>query len=143
MVYEKANLVNRFIAYLIDAIIYSILLCIPLLGGIAGLVYFLTRDVIAYEMTKDSNFKNASIGKKLMGIKVVNFDGQDVDWGISIKRNLPLAIGAVFAIVPILGWIVGGFVQCMFSLLEVLLVLMNNKGERIGDRWANTQVVDA
>ena len=70
-------------------------------------------------------------------------NGQDIDWGLSIKRNFPMAIGAAFAIVPILGWIVGGVVQCIFTLLEVLLVLMNSKGERIGDRWANTQVINA
>lgn len=104
MEYKKAGLIERIIAALIDGIIASILIYVPILGGIAGTIYILTKDAIAFEITKNPDYKNRSIGKKIMGIEVVNFDGQDVDWIVSLKRNLPLAIGNVIAIVPVIGW---------------------------------------
>ncbi|WP_370642673.1 RDD family protein [Tepidanaerobacter sp. GT38] len=104
IVYKKAGLIERIIAALIDGIIASILIYVPILGGIAGTIYILTKDAIAFEITKNPDYKNRSIGKKIMGIEVVNFDGQDVDWIVSLKRNIPLAIGNVIAIVPVIGW---------------------------------------
>ena len=52
----------------------------------------------------------------------------------------PLGIGNLIALVPFIGWIlqvVGGIV----NLVEMLAVLLDPQGRRIGDRWAGTQVV--
>ncbi|HHY70524.1 MAG TPA: RDD family protein [Thermoanaerobacterales bacterium] len=141
MNYPKADLFKRFIASLIDGVIASILIYVPVLGGIVSTVYTLTKDVIAYEITKNPDFKNRSLGKKIMGLEVASLEGQDMDWTLSIRRNLPIAIGSVCAIVPIIGWIIGAIIGCIISIIEVVLVLTDNKGRRLGDRWANTQVV--
>lgn len=143
MQYKKADLFKRFIALLIDNIIASLLIYIPVLGALVSTVYLLTKDAIAFEITKKPDFKNRSVGKKIMGLEVVSFDGADIDWTISVKRNLPLAIGSAFAIVPIIGWVLGGIIGCIMVIVEAVLVITDDKGRRLGDRWANTQVVES
>ncbi|GAQ24122.1 RDD family protein [Tepidanaerobacter syntrophicus] len=143
MQYKKADLFKRFIALLIDDIVASLLVYIPILGALVSAVYLLTKDAIAFEITKNPDFKNRSLGKKVMGLEVVSFDGSDIDWTISLKRNLPLAIGSAFGIVPIIGWVVGGIIGFVMVIVEALLVISDDKGRRLGDRWANTQVVES
>lgn len=143
MNYPKADIFRRFIAFLIDGIIASILIYVPILGGIVSTVYTLTKDVIVYEITKNPDFKNRSIGKKIMGLEVASLDGKDLNWEISIKRNLTLAIGSVCSIVPIIGWIVGAVLGFIISIIEIVLIFSDNKGRRLGDKLANTQVVSS
>ncbi len=143
MQYKKADLFKRFIALLIDDIVASLLVYIPILGALVSAVYLLTKDAIAFEITKNPDFKNRSLGKKVMGLEVVSFDGSDIDWTISLKRNLPLAIGSAFGIVPIIGWVVGGIIGFVMVIVEAVLVISDDKGRRLGDRWANTQVVES
>lgn len=69
MNFPKADIIRRFIAHLIDGIIASLLIYIPILGGIVSTVYILTKDAIAYEITKNPDFKNRSVGKKLWALK--------------------------------------------------------------------------
>lgn len=83
MNYPKANLFKRFIAFLIDGVIASIFIYVPVLGGIVSTVYTLTKDVIAYEITKNPDFKNRNIGKKVMGLEVISLEGQNMDWVFS------------------------------------------------------------
>lgn len=141
MNYPKADIFRRFIAFLIDGIIASILIYVPILGGVVSTVYMLTKDVIAYEITKNPDFKNRSVGKKVMGLEVASLEGKDINWELSIKRNLPLAVGSVCSIVPIIGWIIGAILGFILSIVEIFLVLTDNHGKRLGDRLANTQVV--
>lgn len=143
MNYPKADIFRRFIAFLIDGIIASILIYVPILGGIVSTVYTLTKDVIVYEITKNPDFKNRSIGKKIMGLDVASLDGKDLNWEISIKRNLTLAIGSVCSIVPIIGWIIGAILGFIISIIEIVLIFSDNKGRRLGDKLANTQVVSS
>ncbi len=143
MQYKKADLFKRFLAALIDGIIASLLIYIPILGAIVSTVYLLTKDAIAFEITKNTDFKNRSIGKKIMGLEVVSLEGKDIDWTISVKRNLPIAIGSAFGIVPILGWIIGSIVGLVLMVVEIVLAVTDNDGRRLGDRWANTQVAES
>lgn len=143
MEYGKADLFKRIIASLIDGVIASVLIYVPVLGGIVSTIYMLIKDTIAYEVTKNPDFKNRSVGKKIMGLEVISLDGQDIDWTISLKRNLPIAIGSVLSIVPIIGWILGGIIGFIISIIEVILVLTDGRGRRLGDKWANTQVVES
>lgn len=76
-----------------------------------------------------------------MGIEVVSMEGKDVNWEISIRRNLSLALGSTCTIVPVIGWIVGAILGIIVAVVEVVLVLTDNNGRRLGDRLANTQVV--
>ncbi|AEE92162.1 RDD domain containing protein [Tepidanaerobacter acetatoxydans Re1] len=143
MQYKKADLFKRFLAALIDGIIASLLIYIPILGAIVSTVYLLTKDAVAFEITKNADFKNRSIGKKIMGLEVVSLEGKDIDWTISVKRNLPIAIGSAFGIVPILGWIIGSIVGFALMVVEIVLAVTDNDGRRLGDKWANTQVAES
>ncbi len=143
MQYKKADLFKRFLAALIDGIIANLLIYIPVLGAIVSTVYLLTKDAVAFEITKKADFKNRSIGKKIMGLEVVSLEGKDIDWTISVKRNLPIAIGSAFGIVPILGWIIGSIVGFALMVVEIVLTVTDNDGRRLGDRWANTQVAES
>lgn len=142
MNYPKADFFKRFIASLIDGIVASLLIYVPILGGIVSTVYILTKDAIAYEITKNPDFKNRSLGKKIMGLEVVSMEGQDIDWSLSVRRNLPIALGSVCSIVPIIGLIIGAILGSIVSIIEIILVLTDEHGRRLGDRWANTQVIN-
>jgi len=68
-------------------------------------------------LVKDITFKDASIGKRMLKLKIVRFDGTKVSTVDTIKRNLTILL------LPI----------------EIVLVLTKNK--RIGDIIAKTSVI--
>ncbi|NLG79689.1 MAG: RDD family protein [Firmicutes bacterium] len=142
MNYPKADLGKRFVAALIDGVIAGILtVVIPILGGLLGAAYTLTKDALVFQLTKDAQWKNRSVGKKVMGLQVVNLGGGDVDMTISLKRNVTLAIGSLLAAIPLLGLLVAPLVGGVLGLIEIVLVLTDAAGRRLGDKWANTQVI--
>jgi uncharacterized RDD family membrane protein YckC len=49
----------------------------------------------------------------------------------------------LIALVPFIGWILGAVIGGIVNLVEMLAVLLDPQGRRIGDRWAGTQVVVA
>jgi uncharacterized RDD family membrane protein YckC len=125
----------RAAGYLIDvvpAIIFSLFALIPVLGPImAGLLlapYWLLRDVTG-----------ASLGKLILGSKVGLKSGQPATVGARILRDLPLAVGPAFLIIPFLGYLLGPVIAGVAVLVETILLLTG--GERLGDKLAGTTVV--
>ena len=59
-----------------------------------------------------------------MGLRAVTEDGQPLtnNWGPGIIRNIVLLIP-------------------FFPLIELIILLTNDKGLRLGDQWAKTKVV--
>ncbi len=94
---------------------------LELLGtsNIAAIVVFIVYYA-ALEATT-----GATIGKRLLGLRVVVADGAPVDWTSSIIRN-------VLRIVDILP---------VFYLLGAIFVWSTEKNQRIGDLGANTVVI--
>jgi uncharacterized RDD family membrane protein YckC len=78
---------------------------------------------IWYAFTKDGRENGQSIGKKAMGLMVVN-----------LNTNLPCTRGksALRALLWIIPYI---------SLIDCIMVLVSDDGRRIGDYLANTQVI--
>lgn len=130
-VYAKANILNRFIAKFIDILIVGALLKIlPPIGFLAGLTYLLIGDGL---------FDGRSIGKKIIGLRVVLSDKErGCSFKESIIRNLPFGIGYILFSIPWIGWI---FPLIIFTF-EGLLIIGSEEGTRIGDEIAKTQVVD-
>ncbi len=127
----KANLLNRFIAKLIDLLIVGAFLkLLPPIGFLAGLTYLLIGDGL---------YDGRSLGKKFIGLRVI-LTGKDggCSFRESIIRNLPFGIGYVLFSIPWIGWI---FPLIIFSF-EGLLIIGSEAGARIGDELAKTQVVD-
>jgi len=140
---EKADLITRFLAALIDGMVVGILTLVPLVGLLAAAVYMLTKDGIVYELTKNQEFEGRSIGKRILGLKVVRLDNMEMDISTSARRNLTLGLGSLIALVPIIGWILGVIIGAIMNIVEMLFVLMDSEGRRLGDKWAGTQVVVA
>jgi uncharacterized RDD family membrane protein YckC len=139
---EKADVAARFLAMLIDAVVAAALSMVPLIGGVAGTVYYVVRDGLDVEF-----MQGRSLGKRVMGLRVVRADGQPMDLETSVRRNWMWAIGAmagVLAYIPILGWILipfVGLISLAIGLYEGYLVLTTSDGRRWGDQMARTKVV--
>lgn len=139
----KADLTKRFIAALIDGLLAGGVSMVPVIGGIVGAAYILLRDGLTIDF-----MDRRSIGKKLLKLRPVRADGQPMDPEASIKRNITLcigAVGAIFWIIPILGWIIAillGLVGLVVAVIEMVLVLTDPQGMRMGDKIAGTKVVE-
>ncbi len=134
----KADLGRRIVAAIIDGVIAGVVGVIPVVGGLVGAAYMLLRDGLDLDF-----MKGRSIGKTVMKLRVLRLDGQAMDIGTSVKRNIPFAIGPLIMVVPVLGWIIGPVVAMIIGLIEVILVLTDADGRRMGDKLAETMVVDS
>jgi uncharacterized RDD family membrane protein YckC len=137
----QPELVKRFVAYFIDAVILGVIANLPGIIGIVG-----AAAAIAGWLMRDTLVEGRSPGKKIMGLQAVNAAGRPVTLNESAIRNAPFVLGAVGALVghftivgallaiPIL--MAGGVI----ALVEGVVVLTGNV--RFGDRFANTHVID-
>lgn len=151
----KADLGKRFGAALIDGILVAVVVGIlsvggQLLGGIAtlaGAAYILLRDGLTLSFAD-----GRSIGKQLLGLRVVRLDGGVMTPEVSAHRNWTLALGSVISGFGSVLWGLGmgfiggsivmvGSLAGLLGLVEAVLVLVNDDGRRIGDKTADTQVV--
>ncbi|MEG1981819.1 MAG: RDD family protein [Clostridia bacterium] len=113
-----AGLIDHIVSIVIASLISQIVIT---LCGNDNILFKVIPFVAVYFILilfKDNFFGNASIGKKILKIKVVATKQAKVSFIINLKRSLPLVL------LPI----------------EILLIIIDNK--RIGDLWANTEVVE-
>jgi uncharacterized RDD family membrane protein YckC len=140
--HEVPDRFTRFLAYLVDAVVAGALATVPLVGGLAGTVSILFRDGLHVEV-----MRGRSLGKRLFGLTVVREDGLAMDAATSFRRNWPLAITALTAVlvfVPVLGWLlipIAVLAGLVFFVVEVVKVLTDPEGRRYGDLQARTRVV--
>lgn len=109
--FVKAEPMDRLWAYLIDLgviLVGSLLCCLP------GL---------AYGFLKDSLYDGRSIGKKVMGLQVLNSES------LTPCKMMESVIRACSLAIP------------LFGIYDGLLVFIDPEGLRYGDRWAKTMVV--
>ena len=134
---EYVGVGRRLVATIVDAIIIGILF-----GVISG-IFFIQQDPMpeSVELLGTRNIASflisivyyaaleattgATIGKRLLGLRVVMVDGTPVDWTSSIIRN-------VLRIIDFLP---------VFYLLGAIFVWSTEKNQRIGDLGANTVVI--
>ncbi len=129
---------QRFLAYMIDALIGMVLFFIitpmsfiPVIGFILAFViplFWLFRDI-----------KGASPGKAAMGLQVVSRSGEPSTQQQRIMRNLPFGFGFLPYVIPFLGTAAAAPVAGLVWLAECIAVLAT--GERLGDKLAGTVVV--
>ncbi|GAB4036159.1 RDD family protein [Spirosoma gilvum] len=129
--YVKATPVQRFIAAFIDGIVgyipfWLLVFLSPrmyMIGYLIAIAYMLTKDALP---ATGGYLGGQSVGKKLMGIKVIKEDtgGSLVgDYGTAITRQVSLLIP-------------------LFNIVDALMVF-GDEGKRFGDKWAKTLVVKA
>lgn len=131
-VYPKAQVLNRFIAKMIDILIVAaVSKLVPPIGVLAGLAYLLLADGFG---------GGRSVGKRLIGLQTIVLRTRDpAGFRESIIRNLPCGLAQLAFEIPYVGWIGWGAVLS----LEGLLVIGNEQGRRLGDEIAKTQVLES
>ena len=144
--YPKASLGSRFGASMIDGLI-TVGLCIPafffLFAGIAKSSSYYSRGAgkfyffavifylipLTYNFIKDGLGQGQSIGKKSLGLMVVNLDDNTpCTKGKSFFRNF---ISSLVSAIPYVGW-----------MIEPIMALATADGRKLGDKAANTQVIE-
>lgn len=141
----KADVVRRFLAYLIDACVGAVVAIVvgvifPPLALVGSALYLAFKDGIMFVVTKQDAWKNKSIGKRLLDLEVASDSGATIDLLLSAKRNLPLVIGAIVELTILGAWI-AGLVGFVVYAVELYFVLTDDRGRRLGDQWAGTQVI--
>jgi uncharacterized RDD family membrane protein YckC len=66
----------------------------------------------------------ATLGKRMVGIRVVGEDGEHVTFGAAVVRNLVRIVDALF-----------------FYFVGFIFAILSTRGQRLGDRAAHTVVV--
>ena len=127
----KASLLLRIIAKLLDFIIIAIAIkAVPQVGYFAGLVYLLISDGL---------FDGRSLGKKIIRLRAISPEtGTPGNFRDSMVRNITFVFSLILYKIPLLGWVFVLFIV----VLELLLMIGNEDGMRLGDDLANTKVVE-
>jgi len=121
----------RIVAFIIDAVIIGVIYNIaiswllnaipygPYFGFIVwGGIFFLYAGIM-------TGYKGQTVGKMIMGLKVVKEDGTPLTQGDAFTRSAEFLLwGVTFGIVALLA-----------------LIWAADKGQRLGDQWAHTYVI--
>lgn len=142
--YSLASPFERILAFIIDSLIYAILLSSLYLGfalinfawisGILSGLYLIFRDSLFF-----LNYQ--SLGKKIMKLKVIyNNDRMKISLSGALKRN--------FIFIPNLFYTFNDIafaalsITLIFILIEVYLLYSSTDHQRLGDQFADTIVIE-
>jgi len=128
---RRADLTTRAVAGLVD------LLLIIGLDRLPDVIGFLSAS--GYILMRDGLLDRRSIGKKLIGLRVVSSEehGPPVTYRESIIRNVPLVAAYFLFLIPYAGWLLGP----LALIAEGLAAIGDGRGMRIGDMLARTAIV--
>ena len=138
----KPDIGKRAIAAIIDAVVAMVVGFIPIIGGIIATAYWLLRDGLDVEF-----MDHRSLGKKVMKLRPVMLDGSPVDITASIKRNWMFALGGIagFLAMTLIGVFLAiplALIAFVLGIVEVVLVITDAEGRRIGDKTGGTRVIE-
>jgi len=134
----RADPGKRIAAALLDGVPAYVIAFIPFVGWLISAAYLALRDALPL-----SPAGGQSIGKKLLQLRAVHMpDGAPCDYGTSLLRNLPFIVPPLVMIRPGIGWFFGSVIWLAVFVVETLLVIADEGGQRIGDRLAKTTVID-
>ena len=133
--YDLASLGERIVATIIDLVImgaYLFLITMVLSSsagafdnGEAWLYVFLFLPVAFYSLLSEQFFNGQTVGKRVMGIKVISLNGNQASFGQYLTRWL-------FRLVDM--WLFG-------FVLATIMVAVTERHQRIGDLIAGTVLV--
>ncbi len=132
--YGKADLTLRGLARLVDfTLAFAVAQTAPPVGPILAALYLLIADGL---------MNGQSVGKRIFGVRVVVVPRRaSAGFHESLLRNAPFALVAVFGSVPPL-WPVLLVAGIPIVAFESYMIFTDRLGIRIGDIFADTQVVD-
>jgi len=133
--YPKADLTLRGLARAADfTLAWIVAQSAPQIGPLLAAFYLLVADGL---------MSGQSVGKKIFGVRTVVVPRRvPAGWHESLLRNAPFALVAIFYAVPFL-WPVLFVVGLPILGFEAYMIFSDRLGIRIGDIFADTQVVDA
>ncbi len=133
--YPKADLTLRGLARAADfTLAWVVAQSAPQIGPLLAAFYLLVADGL---------MNGQSVGTKIFGVRTVMIPRRaPAGWHESLLRNAPFALIAVFYAVPLL-WPVLFVVGLPILGFEAYMIFTDRLGIRIGDIFADTQVVDA
>ena len=139
---ENAGIALRFVAVLLDAVIvfFPLGIVVGLMTGggyadrgagyadaginVGGSAFLLLLALgLGYYIVCEAA-TGATLGKRMVGIRVVGEDGEHATFGAAVVRNLLRLVDALF-----------------FYLVGAVFALTSTRGQRLGDRAAHTIVV--
>src|SRR5215471_11523762 len=94
----------RIAAFLVDGLVLAILLILPAsiisysLAWVGGaikaiqIVWFVAISILGLGMLLRDGYKGRSLGKQMLGLRVVTPNGEGCGWGRSVLRNLALVV---------------------------------------------------
>ena len=139
---ENAGIPLRFVAVLLDAVIvlFPLSIVIGLMSGggyaerssgyanagvnIGGNVFWLSLAVAVGYYVVCEAATGATLGKRMVGIRVIGEDGEHITFGAAVIRNVLRLIDAL-----------------IFYLVGFVFALLSTRGHRLGDRAAHTIVI--
>jgi uncharacterized RDD family membrane protein YckC len=137
--YKKVHAVDRYMAKGLDLVI--LVICTLVLT----VIWYPVAAVgaVAYALFHDALNDGVSPGKMIVGLKVIRYpdEGEPITWKISALRNISFAIFTLFAVVPMIGWILMFLVGIPLLIFEAYLLYSLESGYRLGDILAGTRVV--
>ena len=135
---EKADWITRLIAEVIDSIAWSLAFIPFVLGLVGGGVFPIFIGIFlslgALVVIASAYRDGRSVGKRVMGTRVVRTDGSPVSWGFNFIVRAVLVKGLV---VGIAGQITFG----IFTLVNYLWPLWDKERQALHDKMASTYVV--
>lgn len=128
--YPKADFLPRLVAKSIDFVFASLFAwLVPGVGPLVGMAFLLASDGLP---------NGQSAGKRLMGVRTVHIPTREsCTFAQSAIRNLPIAVAFAFSLNPVLI-----LVAAPMLAFEMYMAFSDPHGVRIGDIFADTQVVD-
>jgi len=138
--YPKADLALRGLARLFDL---ALAVALANAAGPAGPVF-----ACIYLLTADGLMHGQSLGKRIFGVRAMVVRrgatrGRPAGYRESMLRNLPLALVGIFYGFTLIGWLLLFVAGLPILAFEAWMVWSDRLGIRIGDIFADTQVVDA
>ncbi len=129
--YPRVEFWPRLLAKIADALVALLFAwLVPAVGVAMAVAYLLFCDALP---------NGQSPGKRLLGVKVVHVPTRrSCTVRPSVIRNLPIAVAAAFLANPYLA-----IVAVPIVLFEGYMAYSDPLGIRIGDVFADTQVIDA
>ena len=126
---------RRILARVVDLLVaWALALFKPPFGIILGLGYLSVADGVQ---------RGQSLGKMVFGLVVRRGDGGFCDVRSSVSRNLPFILVFLFAALGLPGMILLVLAGLPLLLVELWLIVVDENGERLGDRLAETRVTEA
>ncbi len=131
---RRARYLARLIGKAADLIVAMSLWHIPGAAGVAAALF--------YVLMCDGFPRGQSLGKWLTGLKVVRLDREGMDFPSSFLRNLTVAAPFLFYLLPVVGPFLAFTLGPAVLLVETYLGFYDPEGQRMGDTFAQTLVVE-